>query len=207
MGRLGQHWLQREILSFQPGAETAQLPLLLQVDRLREGFGLPASVFGELVWHALTDEAVSSSSTDTICIEEVTPPEGRLDEIGEPQYDLLEMAIYDRYRSGLPNIPGDILVIKLLVNEYTTKRQLNEAWEYVKQVQDRRLQGRPRPRRRRAGSRVENVQIPEWIEWHSAWKDGQTQEWVAEFFGKTVEGIRYGINQLEELMRPRFRDR
>ncbi len=207
MGQLGEHWLRREIQSFRTGVHAEQLPLLIQVDRLREGFGLPVSIFGELVWHALTGEPVPITSTDTIYIEEVAPPEGRLDDLGEPQYDQLDMAVYDRYRSGLPETPGDLLVIKLLVNEYTTKRELNEAWEYVKRVQDRRLQGRPRPRRRRAGPRVEQEQIPEWIEWYSAWKGGETQERVAEIFDKTVEGIRYGIHQIEELMQPRFRNR
>ena len=207
MGRLGEHWLWREIESFHPNAEVEHLPLLLQVDRLREGFDLPTSIFPELVWHTVTGEPIPSTSTDTICIEEATPPEGRLDELGEPQYDQLELAIYDHRRSGLPDTPGDIVVIKLLVNEYTTKRELNEAWECINRVQGRRLQGRPRPRRRRAGPKVEHEQIPEWIGWHSAWKGGDTQETIAEIFDKTVEGIRYGIHQLEELMQPRFRNR
>lgn len=188
---LARHWLGQEIERFGGG-----LPLIENVKRLLGSFSLPRVVFGHLVWHVVNAGPVPVPSA--MVIEEVGPPTG----------DFLEDEIeYEAYRAGLPEEAGDLVVMRLIVTEHTTKREsVDVAWEFIKDVRSRRLGGRPAPRRRRAGLQVEQDQLPEWLTWYQARHAGLTLERVAAEFDRDVGTIRYGIEQLDALMRPSGRE-
>ena len=114
------------------------------------------------------------------------------------------METFNSYSEGLPDEAGDLVAIRLIVNKYTTKREIvDTAWEFVRVVRERQLAGRNVPRRCRAGQAVEEGQLPRWQEWHRARRvEGETLEQVAGRFDLPVETVRYGIEQMDGLMRP-----
>ena len=111
--------------------------------------------------------------------------------------DYVDMAIHEAYRSGLPeDLPGTLVVIKVLVNEYTTKRELEEAWRQISAVKKRYGQA---PHRTRAGQTLK--QYMSWLPAYEAhrlqWKSLNTV--ADEFATEEVETLRYRIGVLDDL--------
>ena len=188
--QLSEHRLREEVKRLGKG-----LPLVEGVKRLLYSFRLPRIVFGPLVWHVLAGHQVSVDRASTVVVEEVFPP-------GDDPADIAE---YEGYWRGLPEEAGDLVVVRLVVNAYTTKREMvDEAWKVIKEIRDRHLGGKPAARRRRAGPKVEGKQLQKWLKWYRAWYAGDKPvEGVAEDFGKAFETVRYGIRELDKLMKPR----
>jgi len=166
---------------------------------LLDAFQLLPSVFGRLLWLLVANEQIPETMLTNSYVEVVEPPEVFPED--NPHWIATQEAIYDSYCFGLPDVDGDLVVIKLIVNEYTTKREVTDAWEYVKEVRDHRLQGRKLPHRRRAGHGVEE-QFDRWILWWNARHEGDSLLAIADQWGVAEESIRYALDQLEQLMRP-----
>lgn len=193
---------QHELAHFEQGYRAKRrgevqprLPILEYADELLSKFNLPRSVSKPLVEYLLTEEEIPASAVRTLIIQ---------DGIARPHYPATDRPAAEEdpeeylrgvYWGGLSeNVPGELVVIKLIVNEYTTKAELEAAWEHVKQIKG---QHRPVPNRRR--SKVDE----EWLKWFNARRvEGKTLITIANQFGKSEEAIRYALDQLDELMKP-----
>ena len=169
---------------------------------LIDAYQLPQTVFGHLMWLIITGEPIPEQTVTTTYAEVVVPPDISPD--ASPEYAMVQTAIYDRFRHGLPDIPGDLVVIKMMVNEYTTKRELEDSWAFIEDVRSQHIQGKKPANRRRAGGSVQ-PQIDRWLAWQQARSEGSTLKSIADEAGVAEETIRNALRELDRLMLPNNR--
>ena len=182
--------------------QDAQPTLLERTYLLLDDFNLPPTIFGHLLWLVMTGEPIPEQAVSTTFVEIVEPPD--LPPDASPDRVMVQNAIYDRFHHGLPDVPGDLVVIKMVVNEYTTRRELEDTWAFVEEVRRGHLQGRRIPNRRRAGPGVEG-QLDRWLAWFNARREGATLWAIADEWDVAEETIRNALNQLNQLMEPNNR--
>jgi len=178
------------------------LTILDHTAALIDAYQLPQTVFGHLMWLIITGEPIPKDAVTTTYAEIVTPPDIPPDASSESA--MVQTAIYDRFRHGLPDIPGDLVVIKILVNEYTTKRELDDSWGFIEEVRDQHIQGKKPANRRRAGGDVQ-TQIDRWLAWQQARSGGSTLKSIADQSNVAEETIRNALRKLDQLMQPNNR--
>ena len=166
--------------------------------KLLEQFGLPEGLWGDLTCHVLTNRLIPVPNT--MVTEEVGNWPALGEYLGEDDW-----YINCAYSAGLPEtVPGELVVIRMVVNEYTTKKELISQWEHIERARERYCQGGPVrvTNRRRAGPGVDQ-QIEKWLKWYLARKvEGKSLLKVADQFGEPEETVRNGIDQMDQLMQP-----
>ena len=169
------------------------LPIITAADELLTAFKLPTSIRAPFIGLLLAGRPMPSGSLTTVVVEE------RPDFYdGQPadQWEVIDRAIDESYWSGVPDdIPGTLVVIKMIVNEYTTKRELEDAWRHVKTIQA--PYGQP-PNRRRAGTTVQKYK--DWLDaYHTHRVEGRPREAVAEEYDVPIDTFRNRVEVLDEL--------
>ena len=171
-------------------------PILLMTFDLLKEFGLPEGLFKDLTWHVLMNRSIPVPNP--IVTEEVGNWPDYWKTLDE--HEAFPSAVHSY---GLPEmLRGELVVISMIVNEYTTKQELINLWEQIKLVKERYCQGRQVPNRRRSGPKVEQT-IARWLEWYLARRvEGKSLRGAADQFDVGEETARYGIDQIHELMQP-----
>lgn len=174
------------------------LPILTGIRGLLDAFGLPDSLFKPLLKHILLGTAIPQPTT--MIVEEVYLPAADSDaSFGEIAS---AYGLYSEQVAGLPEEAGAVVVIRLLVNRYTTQSELAGAWKTIEEIRNRYTNGKRVPSKRRSGTNAE-AEFDEWLRWHEARRSGLSLAKVADKFDRPEETIQYGLKQLDRLMLPR----
>lgn len=99
--------------------------------------------------------------------------------------------------------------IAFKVDEYTTVKEFNSLWKDVAKVRDtlRDVTGIKPPHHRRTGKKWEK-RLLKYLEWYrlrqqaDSFKKAVDKLWEMEVETPSVEAFRYGVKQIDELMRP-----
>lgn len=171
----------------------SSLPVVERAAELLKAFHLPSSVLHPLVWLILTGEAVPDTALSTLSVEDMGPVEDLANVIAESEDEAIDLAIYKSYVSGLPDgIQGNLVVVKMTVNEYTTKKEWDAAWEQIREIQE--------PFGKRYGRPRALDQYTEWLPAYIAHRVRGTSFYdTASEFKLPHETLRYRIQQLDEI--------
>lgn len=193
---------QVELTLFLAAAESRSygkkpLPVVQAAKDLIAAYQLPTNVVGPVAWHVITGEPVSPDAFTTVVVEKVEPGWVYPDSGGE---NAIEAEIWERFKSGLPEgVPGDIVVVRMLVNEYTTKMEFYRAWRHVEAIRNSRHG--TAPSRRRRGKTL--AKYKSWLPAYRAHRvEGKSLYEVADKYDVDLDKLKYRIKQLDQVLRP-----
>ena len=171
----------------------SSLPVVEKAAELLKAFHLPSSVMQPLVWLILTGEAVPDTALSTMSVEDMGPIQDLTDALAAGGDEAMDLAVYESYVSGLPEgIRGNLVVVKMIVNEYTTKTELQEAWPFIQETQQ--AYGR-RPNRRTTVAAYRD-----WLPAYLAHRVGGKSLFdVSDQFRLPVKTLQYRNEQLDEI--------
>lgn len=194
-------WFKESQMRLGIRREVEELQVWKEATKLLVEFDLPQSVQPRLVHYVLTDEPIPPE-LETVLVESYDFHEiVSTDDID----DVIDQEFGSLMVEGLPReMPGKIVVVRMLVNDYTTKKELvDKVWGEVKKIKNDSFPNRPNRRREITATRED---YRRWLPAYLSHRiEGKSLDCVANDEGiEDVETLRYRIEQLDELfVRPK----